>query len=228
MGDWFKELLTRVGARCRPGLIHRLNATLNYLEVGRWMRQVGADVSNRCRDREELYDWLAERIADQEVLYLEFGVFRGETMRYWSGQLQHPNSRLHGFDSFEGLPSAWNWNPRGTFSTAGKTPRIDDPRVSFFPGLFQDTLPGYVVEPGRLLLVNMDADLYTSTLFVLRTLQDALVPGSYLLFDEFSDRNHEMRAFSEFVEETSMKFELLRADRTLAHVLFRRVDDRGA
>ena len=45
-------------------------------------------------------------VQDQRVLYLEFGVFRGRTIRYWSRKLRHPETRLHGFDSFEGLPDA--------------------------------------------------------------------------------------------------------------------------
>jgi hypothetical protein len=155
------------------------------------------------------------------VLYLEFGVYRGETIRAWSRLLTHPDSRLHGFDSFEGLPSDFNLTTRrGAFTTSGEPPRVDDPRVSFFKGWFEETLPRYEIEPGKQLVVHMDADLYASTIFVLRALKDALVPGSYLLFDEFSDRQHELRAFEEFLQESGFRFEFVAGDRALARVAF--------
>ena len=172
LGDWFKQILTRVGTWIPPRGFHYLNSALNYMETGRWLREFGADTSSRYADRTALYDMLAEEIGSRPVLYLEFGVFQGDSLRYWSRALTHPESRLHGFDSFEGLPSNWNpITPKGTFSTGGVPPTLDDSRVTFFKGLFQDTLPGYEVEPGKQLVLNFDADLYESTIFVLRRLR---------------------------------------------------------
>lgn len=223
MADRFKELLTRVGARCSRRTLHRLGAAVNYLEAGRWLAEFGADTSRRFPDRLGLYDFIVERIGHRPVLYLEFGVYRGESLRYWSGKLAHPESRLVGFDSFFGLPADFNLTlRRGTFSTGGQPPAIDDPRVSLVQGRFEETLPGFVVEPGKVLVVHLDADLHASTSFVLRTLQGAIVPGSYLLFDEFSDRRHELRAFDEFLAESGQRYEFLAGDRTLARVAFER------
>ena len=221
MGERFKALLTRIGAHCSRRAIHRLNAAVNYLEVGRWLREFGADTSRRFDDRQELYEFIAGRIGDRRVLYLEFGVYRGETIRAWSRLLTHPDSKLHGFDSFEGLPADFNLTTRrGAFATSGEPPRVDDFRVGFSKGWFEDTLPRFEIEPGKLLVVHMDADLYASTIFVLRELKDALVPGSYLLFDEFSDRQHELRAFEEFLQESGFRFEFAGGDRALARVAF--------
>ena len=224
MGDRFKQILTRIGARIPPRGLHYLNSTLNYMAAGHWLREFGADTSQRYADRTALYDMLAAKIGAEPVLYLEFGVFQGDSMRYWSRALRHADSRLHGFDTFTGLPSNWNpLTPRGTFSTGGVAPTIDDPRVTFVKGLFQETLPDYDVESGKQLLVNLDADLYESTIYVLRRLRDAMVPGTYLLFDEFAARNHELRAFEEFLHESKMTFEFVGSDRILARVLLRRV-----
>ena len=44
--------------------------------------------------------------------------------------------------------------------------------------------------------------------------------GSYLLFDEFSDRQHELRAFEEFLHESGFRFEFVAGDRALARVAF--------
>jgi hypothetical protein len=41
--DYFKYLLTRAGASLSPNIITTLNATVNYLEVGRWMHELGYD-----------------------------------------------------------------------------------------------------------------------------------------------------------------------------------------
>src|SRR5262245_57682986 len=98
-----KYLLTKLGARCSPALIDRLDSALNHLESGRWMRARGFDTSVRVLGRTELFDLLATRIAEQRVLYLEFGVYRGESIRYWASHLKNPRSHLHGFDTFMGL-----------------------------------------------------------------------------------------------------------------------------
>ena len=102
-------------------------------------------------------------------------------------------------------------------------PQIGDPRVQFFRGWFEQTLPCYRFPAHDVLVLNFDADLYSSTIFVLNTLECAIVPGTYIYFDEFNHRSHELRAFSEFTERTGMKWSLLGATRSLAHVLFQRI-----
>ena len=102
-------------------------------------------------------------------------------------------------------------------------PQIDDTRVQLFRGLFEQTLPGYRFPAHDVLVLNFDADLYASTIFVLNALEREIVPGTYIYFDEFNHRFHELRAFSEFIERTGMKWSLLGATRSLAHVVFQRI-----
>jgi hypothetical protein len=225
MEEYMKYWLTRAGQHLSRTAIHRLNATLNYLEVGRWMRAHGHDTRRRFDRREQLYDLVGRQVADRDVLYMEFGVWRGDATRYWSKLLRNPRAKLHGFDSFEGLPEAWNFDsPRGYFSVEGAIPKIEDPRVKFFKGWFEETLPQYRLPSHDVLILNLDADLYSSTRYVLERMRDAIAPGTYLFFDEFCDRLHEMRAFDEFVASTGMKFRLLGVTQTMAHALFRRVE----
>ena len=74
------------------------------------------------------------------INYLEFGVHQGESIRWWVEQNGDPESRFHGFDSFEGLPEDWRSDFRkGHFSTDGKTPDIADERCSFQVGWFHET-----------------------------------------------------------------------------------------
>lgn len=105
-------LLALLGQRLSVLTIHRLNAVINYLEVGRWMRARGFRSWRHFWTREELYDAVAGEIADEKVLYLEFGVWRGASISRWSKLLRHPETRLHGFDSFEGLPTDWHARAR--------------------------------------------------------------------------------------------------------------------
>jgi O-methyltransferase len=131
--------------------------------------------------------------------YLEFGVSRGGTMRWWVENNRHPESTFVGFDSFEGLPEVWGGWPKGSFSADGEIPEIVDNRCSFVKGLFQDTLAGWLVgrEFSCRTLVHLDADLYSSTLMVLAQLLPKLKKNDLLIFDEFSSYLDEYRAFAD-------------------------------
>jgi hypothetical protein len=219
-----KYLLTRAGGCISQETLYNLNAAVNYVAVGQWMRQHGYSTHERLDFREELFDRVGAQVAGKEVLYLEFGVFDGAATRYWSRLLGNPHSKLHGFDTFEGLPE--NWLPqrsKGCFSTGGVVPQIDDPRVRFFRGYFEDTLAGYRCPSCEVLILNMDADLYSSTKCVLDRLREDIVLGTYIYFDEFNHQGHELRAFDEFISVTGMRFEVVGVTQTLAHVAFRRI-----
>lgn len=224
LGAEAKYLVTRVGTRCSARTIQRLNSAVNYLAVGQWMKEREFVGFPRFDRRDRVFEYAARPWRDQPVLYLEFGVWKGDSLRVWSELLRHPESVLHGFDTFEGLPERWNLQTgRGQFSTDGAVPEIDDPRVTFFKGLFEDTLLSY--EPPRhdRLIVNVDSDLYSSAATVLRSLEDRIVPGTLLYFDEFNDRTHELKAFDEFLERTGTSFRVVAANTSLANVMFERV-----
>jgi hypothetical protein len=218
-----KELLTRIGSLLPSSAIYNLNAATSYMETGRWMRAEGHRPQRRYRRRDDLFEEVAKVVADRVVLYLEFGVYQGKATRFWSERLRNPKSRLHGFDSFEGLPEDWiAGRERGVFSTSGALPDIRDPRVSFFKGWFDDTLPAYKPPEHEVLVVICDADLYSSTLCVLNHLEKLIVPQTYVYFDEFHHQFDELRAFREFTQRTGMRFSLVGATTTLTHVMWQR------
>jgi O-methyltransferase len=218
-----KIALTRVGSICSERVVYGLNAALNYVEVGWWVRANRFTPRVRVSSRERVFDAIAKDIGEQPVLYVEFGVGKGSSMRYWSKLLKHPDSLLHGFDSFEGLPTKWAYGkPAGLFSTAGDVPAIGDPRVRFFKGLFHETLPTYEWPEREVLVVNVDADLYSSVTVALQHVRSHLRVGSYLYFDEFNYRADELRAFDEFLRASTMQFELVAATHDLTSVAFRR------
>jgi hypothetical protein len=171
--------------------------------------------------RKQLYqDVHEEHLAKQPVDYLEFGVYQGDTIRYWSEIATAPSSRFFGFDSFEGLPEDWGQYPKGHFSVGGAIPQIADPRVSFVRGWFHETLPPFLQghQPRNRLVVYLDADLYSSTLFVLATLDRFLVPGAVLIFDEFNDFRHEFRALRDYADSFRRHYRVLYCTQTYKQV----------
>lgn len=164
----------------------------------------GTSPCEHCRDRFDMYQFVnASLIRQGPVDFIEFGVFRGDSIREWISINSHPQSRFFGFDSFEGLPDAWRKNQgRGHFNVDGSAPRVADSRVSFIKGWFDATVPLFVKNftPRNRLLLHLDADLYGSTLLPLVFFKNFLQPGSLLIFDEFYDRNHEFKAFRDFLK----------------------------
>jgi hypothetical protein len=218
---FLKESLSRIGFLVPPGAVHYANGMLNYLHVGRWFHDRNLRVPVRCAGREPFYDYIAKSVKEPAA-YLEFGVFKGVTLRYWTGLLKHPDSFLHGFDSFEGLPENWRLLDKRLFSVEGVIPKFDDPRVRLFEGWFSETLPKYAHEfsPHPNLILHLDADLYSSTIFVLRQLRPFLRPGTILIFDEFFDREHEQKAFTEFLDDERFSIECIAATRALTQAAF--------
>lgn len=178
-------------------VLERVNA--NAL-VWQWIR-ASADVPT-YPNRFDMYDGIIDRvIGDAPIDYVEFGVWKGESIQRWASLNKHPDSRFWGFDSFVGLPERWEGvREAGAFDVGGEIPQIDDPRVSFVKGWFQDTLPTFLREttPRSRLVVHHDSDLYSSVLYCLTMMNSFMTPGTILIFDEFSSPLHEFRALSDY------------------------------
>jgi len=218
-----KRLLLAAGGKTPSSILRCYGLTAAWIEMGRWMRDRFGSPTSHLATREEIFDLVGRDVAEKRVLYLEFGVYRGESIKYWSQLLRNPASALHGFDSFEGLPESWNEDtPKGRFSTAGQVPDVSDRRVEFFVGWFEDTLPRYVPPPHDILVINIDADLYSSAKFVLQQLKSMISVGTWIYFDEFFTAQHEFRAFREFVEDTGIQFEAV-AESNCSGIAFRRI-----
>ncbi len=138
-------------------------------------------------------------------------MYKGTSIRYFASKFWNPESQFYGFNSFEGLPEAWANKTAGAFTRFGELPAMDDVRISLVKGWFQDTLPSFAIDASKFaaILVHMDADLYSSTLFVLSQLWQRL-NSYYLLFDEFM--NDEARALYNFLEAFPSQVEFLAHD----------------
>ncbi|MEJ2612295.1 MAG: TylF/MycF/NovP-related O-methyltransferase [Candidatus Thiodiazotropha sp.] len=168
--------------------------------------------------RFEMYDYVNNEILKRsEIDYLEFGVFKGDSIRYFSELNQQSGSRFVGFDTFEGLPEDWvefsRTVKKETFTTEGHMPSVNDDRVSFVKGLFQDSLPGFLktFKPDKQLVIHNDSDLYSATLYVLTYMNNYLVPGTIIIFDEFYSVLDEFRALQDYTSAYMREYEVIAA-----------------
>lgn len=177
-----------------------------FLKYARWFHEqhiptllLPTRQSFEYENRYALYSALSNdfSLATDRILYLEFGVATGVSLSWWMSHNTNSGSRFVGFDTFEGLPENWGRLPAGTFGTGGVLPEMTDARGSLERGLFQQTLPAFLRQlscPEARNVVHLDADLYSSTLFVLVTLGPLLKQEDILIFDEFADGMNEFRA----------------------------------
>jgi Macrocin-O-methyltransferase (TylF) len=143
--------------------------------------------------------------ASKVGIALEFGVYSGTTLTLLAEQFPF---QTFGFDSFDGLPEFWRDGfEQGAFATS----QIPDVRgAKIIIGLFQDTLPGFIDELDKeISFIHLDADLYSSTKYVLAKLNQNIKKGCILVFDEFmnypSFEDHEYLAFEEWLSEFNRK-----------------------
>lgn len=146
---------------------------------------------------------------------IEFGVFDGTSMHHIAETIA-PNV-VYGFDSFEGLPERWIQGDEdilgvGAFDLGGEPPAGLPENVELVIGTFQETLkPWLSGNPGPVAFAHIDCDIYSSTICVLKALNERVVPGTMFVFDELMDFSegrvyprwpeHEWRALNEWIDE---------------------------
>ncbi|GAB5403893.1 MAG: hypothetical protein Aurels2KO_21240 [Aureliella sp.] len=159
---------------------------------------------------------------------LEFGVFDATSINRTADLW--PDRQLFGFDSFEGLPEDWDlgskvYTKNGKWHLNGKLPEVRS-NVTLIKGFFDDTLENWwKANQGQIGFLHVDCDLYSSTKTVLSTLNDGIVPGTIIRFDDLIDfrefenyegkgshiskyttwRQHEWRAFEEWLDTFDRK-----------------------
>ena len=147
-------------------------------------------------------------------LCAEFGVFTGNSLRILS---ETTNRSWFGFDSFEGLPEAWE-GPQGHVQSAKGAFACNPPSISnvtLITGWFENTLPQFVEEHAGEVFdcVHIDCDLYSSTRTIFTAAKSMFVSGTVILFDEFYGyygwEKHEFKAFCEFLSTTGFEVEYL-------------------
>ena len=176
------------------------------MDVVYWSRPIPTVLA---KELPEFYRFAAEKIGpDTAIDYLEFGVAHGKSMREMVQIFTNPAARFYGFDSFIGLPEKWLMHDVGAFSNRGVFPDVGDTRVEFVKGWFQNSVPrflsGFKKDPSRPTLIHFDADLYSSTLFLLSALWFNF-GEYYFLMDDFI--HDEVIAFRDFTSGFPVQFE---------------------
>jgi O-methyltransferase len=134
---------------------------------------------------------------------IETGVWRGGAAILMRGVLQaygDSHRRVWVADSFQGLPrpdaerfppdagdELWTYRElavsqvqvRANFARYG----LLDDQVRFLPGWFRDTLPSAPIE--QLAVLRLDGDMYESTMEALTSLFPKLMPGGYVIVDDY-------------------------------------------
>ncbi len=143
--------------------------------------------------------------------YLEFGVYKGGSITFIANTVGS-SKPVHGFDSFLGLQEAWSGDSF-SFDLQGRAPKVPG-NVVLNPGFFADTLPAWLEQnPGPAAFIHIDSDLYEPARCVFEHLEDRIVPGTIIVFDEYFNypnwQAHEFRAFSELVQRCNVQYEYL-------------------
>lgn len=178
------------------------------------------------KKRYEVYEFLSDHflLLNKEIIYIEFGVFKGSTFSWWLKNNENKNSRFYGFDTFNGLPESWGGYSKGDM--LANIPKITDNRGEFFKGLFQDTLCPFIEDKKNELksenvkIIHLDSDLYSSAIFVLSQLYQYLREGDIIIFDEFNVALHEFKAFLEFTSSFYVKLKPIIAVNNFYQVAF--------
>ena len=147
-------------------------------------------------------------LSDRRRPVYEFGVWMGDSFKY----LVPHFSEGFGFDTFQGLPEDWGVVPKGTYSSNGRIPDIQN--STFVVGEFDQTLPEFFSEKRELGgLINFDADLYSSTYTALANSKRIIDEKTILVFDEFIVNENweedEYKAFNQFCDEQGYEVEVL-------------------
>jgi hypothetical protein len=145
------------------------------------------------------------------TLWLEFGAGGGKTINYIS---KFTKDTVYGFDSFVGSPEKWrDGYDKGAFNRNGILPPVND-NVELIKGWFNETLPTFIkTHNKKVSFIHLDADLYSSTKYILNTLKDYLDTNCILVFDElvnypgFDGETGELKAFYEFITENNVYYE---------------------
>ena len=155
---------------------------------------------------------LAHAVANVKIegLFLEFGVWQGRSINFISSCT---DNIVHGFDSFEGIPEAWEGEPSGSYSTFGKLPDVNA-NVALHRGWFDDSLPVFLAaNQAPVAFINIDCDTYNSTRTIFKCLGEHIKVGTVIVFDEYfcfpNWREHEYKAFQEFLSDSGHQYEYL-------------------
>jgi hypothetical protein len=216
----------------------------DYLRVSklRRIRDVWPNSMAGYKRLANVYD-LANLAEDEKLpgAFVECGVWKGGCIGLMAAVAKDRGSprKIALFDSFEGLPEPGPKDGEEAREYAqgrmdGRMQAIDqcvgpmedvkdlffnrlgiDPaRVEFRKGWFQDTVPGSGPSIGPIAILRLDGDWYDSTKVCLDGLYDQVVPGGFVVIDDYGFWEGCRKAVDEFLAQRGVKVELVPIDDT--------------
>lgn len=172
---------------------------------------------------------LVHRIDREEIPgdVVECGVWNGGSAAVLGNTATRsmPKRMLWLFDSFQGLPKPTDEDGEESHGWGGKL--CGDPdrlrrvladvgadmkRVRIVKGWFEHTLSQ--VDIPRIALLHLDADWYTSTRLCLETFYPCVVPGGFIVMDDYGHWEGCRRATDEFISTQGVNIALHEIDYT--------------
>ena len=225
------EIKFRIREVARRWLRKLIELAITDLDLMGRMRDVTASAAFEAehlkdaaafKQRIQLHSWIVRNVPLAGKLFLEFGVYKGDSINRFADLM--PDATWYGFDSFVGLPEAWNLGAKtGAFSRGGVLPVVYG-NVKLIKGFFEQTLPEFVAahRDEAIAILHIDCDLYSATKTVLSLTRPLLKHGTIIIFDELINyqgwQDGEYKALMEFAAEQKLRFEYLAYTRTGSQV----------
>ncbi|HEY9651911.1 MAG TPA: TylF/MycF/NovP-related O-methyltransferase, partial [Coleofasciculaceae cyanobacterium] len=171
---------------------------------------------------------LTRRIEKKGVLgdFVECGVYRGGSaglLAYEASQSRYKRN-VWLYDAFQGMPKAHATNDddysksiEGNFiGSEAQTLRIlhrlsiPNDQFKIIKGWFKDTLPNAQKTP--IALLHIDCDFYDPVKQVLETFYDSVVPGGYVILNDYGSFQGCQLATDEFMAKLEDKAALIQID----------------
>lgn len=181
-----------------------LKSTVNYIDKN--MAEI-----NSVNSRYKVLDSAIENIEIKNGLVLEFGVYNGDTLNHIAKKI--PNNKIYGFDSFEGLPEQWRDNFKKGMFAVKELPKVEK-NVTLIKGWFNESLPTFLNRiNNQISYMHIDCDLYSSTKTIFKHLENQIIKGTVIVFDEYFNypgwEKGEFKAFQEFITKTKKEYKYL-------------------
>ncbi len=161
----------------------------------------------------QLWDYTISALEGQSGLHLEFGVYTGGSINYFSKNM--PDTQFNGFDSFIGLEEDWKGHHRtkGHFNLDGNLPKVNK-NVSLHKGFFSESLPLFLEKhQDDCAFLHIDSDTYEACDYLLNILKPKIKKGTIILFDEYFGyigwKHGEFKSWQEFTVQNNIQYEYL-------------------
>lgn len=208
----------------------KIDEILSTLDKAPWIKTVP--------DNHKTWMYQCTTYPTIQGLWLEMGVYRGKTIQHIAKNTSntvHGFDSFYGLhehwdaDNPQGVYSLNGQIPDGAidlsvehsdpgmYNSSPTRSTIPWPaNVKLYAGFFEQTIPEFVKNNKESIsFIHIDSDLYSSAKTIFEQLESRFIKGTVICFDdfpgypEFKDKNHEVKAFAEFLLKTGFEYKTL-------------------